>query len=106
MKERMLLCLKYVGRMSRANVSGSLITNESPFGVHWMQWSVVFAETIWKSLVRKGAARGAACCVELAAAAAVWGGIDPGTSSRIGAGTGAGSGTGAGARKRAMITPK
>jgi len=55
MKERMLLCLKYVGRMSRAKVSGSVITKESPLGVQMIAWSVCGLETIWKSLVRKGA---------------------------------------------------
>ena len=45
-KERMLLCLKYVGSISRAKTSGSLMTNESPLRVHCMQCSVVWAETI------------------------------------------------------------
>ena len=55
MNDRMLLCLKYVGRISRANVSGSEITNESPFAVQQIVCCVDGDETIWKSFVRNGA---------------------------------------------------
>ena len=46
MNDRMLLCLKYVGRISRANVSGSEITNESPFAVQQIVCCVDGGETI------------------------------------------------------------
>eukprot|EP00967_Tisochrysis_lutea_P038164 scaffold45754_cov30-Tisochrysis_lutea.AAC.2 len=41
--------------MSRANESGSEITNESPLAVQVIHRSVAVADTIWKSFVRKGA---------------------------------------------------
>eukprot|EP00962_Isochrysis_galbana_P014905 scaffold4267_cov124-Isochrysis_galbana.AAC.5 len=45
-KDRMLLCLKYVGKISRANESGSEMTKESPRAVQVIHLSVAVAETI------------------------------------------------------------